>query len=284
MFKDNIKLVSVIIPCYNDGKFIEEAVRSVINQTYPHKEIIVVDDGSNPSTKSYLKKIKLIIDKLIIQENLGVCHARNNGIDAATGEYIVTLDADDYFEPDFIMKAIDILDRNSTIGLVSCYARLIKDGHVYKVQKPKGTGLDRIVFENNAYGCLMFRKQCWRDVGGYDINMRKGYEDWEFNISVLKAGWGLYVLKEPLLNYRNKPNSRNKSISIQDNIDLVKYIYRKHSDIYIENYDTMVEVIFDKLKQARIQETNIKNSYDYRLGSILIFPFRIIKSFFHSKK
>ena len=84
--------VSIIIPCFNDADYIEQSVQSAIDQTYQNKEIIVIDDGSDQKTKEVLKKIEPKIDKLIIQENLGVVIARNNGIEAAKGEFILTLD------------------------------------------------------------------------------------------------------------------------------------------------------------------------------------------------
>ena len=118
--------VTVIIPCYNDGKFIIEAVNSILNQTLKADKIIIVDDGSNAETKKVLKKINSNNVEIIYQENLGVCKARNRGVNLATTDYILTLDADDYFEPTFIEKSVEILNNNSNTGIVGCYAKLLK--------------------------------------------------------------------------------------------------------------------------------------------------------------
>ena len=104
-------LISIIIPCYNDAKYIEQSVNSALNQTYSNKEVIVVDDGSNVETKQILKKLEPKLIKLITQENKGQSTARNVGINAAKGEYILTLDSDDYFEPTFLEKLFPVLRR-----------------------------------------------------------------------------------------------------------------------------------------------------------------------------
>ena len=95
---DKTKLVSIIIPCYNDWQFVEQAVDSVLKQTYSNIEIIVVDDGSDSETKTVLKRIEPKITKLIAQENQGQSVARNVGIQESKGQYILTLDSDDFFE------------------------------------------------------------------------------------------------------------------------------------------------------------------------------------------
>ena len=102
-----VPLVSIIITCYNDVQYVEQAIDSAINQEYTNKEIIVVDDGSNDETTALLKSIEYKISNLILQENLGQSVARNNGIRVSTGEYILILDSDDYFESTFCDKALE---------------------------------------------------------------------------------------------------------------------------------------------------------------------------------
>ena len=97
----NSPLLSIVIACYNDADYIEQAVTSALKQTYANKEVIVVDDGSNSETTAVLKKLEPKITMLITQENQGQSIARNNGIRQATGKYILNLDADDFFETSF---------------------------------------------------------------------------------------------------------------------------------------------------------------------------------------
>ena len=115
--------LSIIIACYNDHLYLEEAVQSARAQTWENKEIILVDDGSNEETKIVIENLKPKIDILITQENQGVSAARNKGIKAATGEYILILDSDDYFEPEFAQKAIAIFKNNPSAKIVTCFSR-----------------------------------------------------------------------------------------------------------------------------------------------------------------
>src|SRR5690606_3615953 len=101
MSSPDLPLVSIVIPNYNYGRFIAEAIESVLNQTYPNIELIVVDDGSSDDSLEAIRQYekKLI---LISQKNSGVVVARNNGAAKSRGEYISFLDADDVIEPTFI--------------------------------------------------------------------------------------------------------------------------------------------------------------------------------------
>lgn len=106
-------LVSIIIPAYNVGKYIEECIRSIMNQTYTHIEIIVVDDGSPDETPAIIDRMASI-DKRIIpihQRNAGVSAARNTGIKISTGEYLVFVDGDDYLAPDFVEYMLGLVEK-----------------------------------------------------------------------------------------------------------------------------------------------------------------------------
>lgn len=106
-------LVSIITPCYNGAKYIGETIDSVISQTYPDWEMIIVDDGSKDNSaqivREYAEKDSRIT--LVQQENAGSAAARNNGIRRAEGQYIALLDADDLWHPDFLEKQ----DRKSVV-------------------------------------------------------------------------------------------------------------------------------------------------------------------------
>ena len=105
--------VSVIIPCYNHGEYLDEAVESVLTQTYQNFEIIIVDDGStDQSTIDLLKVYRKPKTRVIRTDNQGLASARNNGIKEAKGEYILPLDADDKIGKEYLKKAVKILDEN----------------------------------------------------------------------------------------------------------------------------------------------------------------------------
>lgn len=103
--------ISVVIPCYNSETFVETAVRSALDQTYPIEHVICVDDGSTDGTLSVLRSIRENNDDLVIhaQENQGICGARNTGLDMATGEYVAFLDHDDVLHPNKLEHQAELI-------------------------------------------------------------------------------------------------------------------------------------------------------------------------------
>lgn len=259
-----MKKVSIIIPCYNHASFIEKAVDSARSQTYGNKEIIVIDDGSNKETKAVLKKLDSKIDHLITQENKGVVAARNIGIQKATGEYILTLDADDYFEPEFLKKAVEILDTEEMVGMVTCWACVEKPSGEKTMQvKPTGANAFEGLFKFNASASLLFRKRCWKEVGGYDSRMKLGYEDWEFAIAIGKKGWQIKVIPEVLFHFVRIPGSRNIQAKAHYQ-EIRKYVYIKHQDLLINNFEKTLEYFFAESQSLQHQIKELRNSRSYK--------------------
>ena len=114
-------MISIIIPCYNQGAYLQEAIDSVKLQTYTDWEIIIVDDGSNDEgTLQELKYFKEIGIIVIETQNKGVSAARNKGIEVANGEFILPLDADDKIAPQYLEQAIRIMHEKAEVKLVYC--------------------------------------------------------------------------------------------------------------------------------------------------------------------
>lgn len=267
-------LISIIIPCYNDAQYIEQAVNSVLNQTYTNIEVIVVDDGSDEETKKVLKKLEHRITKLISQENKGQSTARNVGIRESKGEYILALDSDDYFEPTFCEKAIDIFNKTDDAMIVTCQANLIFDNGLVDIYIPKGGTVSAFMYDNSALGTSMFKKKDWSFYGGYDESMRNGFEDWEFFIRILKEGGIAKVIQEPLYNYRKRTYSTT-TIANKFKYDLLFYIYIKHKDLFIEDYENFVYYLLERIN---VEEKNKLKYINEAENKSLIF-FRTLKSF-----
>ena len=270
--------VSIIIACYNDHDYIRQAVRSALNQTYENKEIIVIDDGSNSITKSVLKDLNLIIT----QDNKGVSAARNIGIEAAKGKFILILDSDDLYEETFCEKAVKILQNNSSVKIVTCYANWFNgNGKTFKF-KPEGGKLKNFLI-NSAALSVMIRKSEILASGGYDENMHGGYEDWELYLRLLKHGGKAEVIPEFLFNYRNKENSRNKKANRKKH-EILEYIYLKHSDIYKEHFDFFIHEWLKSIKKSEAFKQQVMDSLDYKIGNKLLKPFRLIGLFQRKNK
>lgn len=271
-------LVSIIIPYYNDGQYIEQAIQSILDQTYSNMEIIVIDDGSNNETKNILKDLDQKIDLLITQENKGTSAARNIGISSAKGKFILPLDSDDYFEPDFIEKSVNILEKDSRVGLVTCHAHIIKDDNITgEIISVGGQARDMLI-RNGVLANSLFRKKVWEDVSGYDEKMVQGYEDWDFNISITQKGWQVYVIDEFLFNYRLKKKSRNTIANFSHKYDLLTYINLKHQDTFVNNYSENIQNLFARMEKIEKEKIKIENSLANRLGRVILKPVRLIRS------
>ena len=271
-------LISVVIPCFNDGHFIAQAVDSVLNQTYEEIEIIVVDDGSDEATKSVLKRLESKITKLITQDNQGQSAARNRGIESAKGEFIFVLDSDDYLEPTYCERAI-IEFKDQSVKIVTCQANIIIDEKITSIFTPAGGEIEDFLFSNASLGTAMFRKSDWKDCGRYDEKMRKGFEDWEFFIRVLTEGGKAKVLQSPLYNYRKSNNSTTSKANLVK-YELLEYIYLKHKDIYFRNYEKLTRHLLEVAKREQFEKEKKVKSLEYVIGFSILKPIRFIKSLF----
>lgn len=274
---DNSNLISIIIPCYNDAQYIEQAVNSALSQTYANKEVIIVDDGSNAETKAVLKTIESKITKLISQENKGQSTARNSGIKEAKGNYILVLDSDDFFEPTFCEKAITFFLENKDVKLVTCDANLLYIDGKSEIYKPKGGTILNFMYSNAALGTSLFKKEDWQNIGGYDESMRKGFEDWEFFIRLLKNGGDCNVISEPLYTYRKRNDSTTSKANLM-RYNLLTYIYIKHKELYIADYDNFIAKLLEFSNQQEKNKVKIFKTIDYQLGQTILKPFRFIIS------
>lgn len=270
--------VTVIIPCFNDGQYIMKALHSIYTQTLLPECIIIVDDGSNLETNTILKNIRHALVQVVYQENKGVSNARNTAIELAQTDYIVNLDADDYFEPSFIEKAVGILNNNKHIVAVSSYCRVFKDKTTLEVIEPKGGKLKDFILINNSRASSMFLKKSWEKVGGFDEKMQGGYEDWEFWISILKGGEELHIIQEVLSSYRLKKNSRDWQAITNHDFELRKYIFSKHEEVYKLYVDFFADQLLLQNSLLRNSIYKIKNSKEYKIGSEILAPFRFLKN------
>jgi glycosyltransferase involved in cell wall biosynthesis len=279
--------VSVVIPCYNNKDYIQETVQSVLDQTFQDFEIIIVDDGSDEATKKVLANFKNERLQLITQINQGSSTARNNGIRASSAPYILVLDGDDTVDALFLEKAVTILEDNHAIGAVSSYCNLFVRNHqVIDQHLPKGGGIAEFLFDNNCVSFALVRKKCWEEIGGYDEEMKNGFEDWEFWIALTKRDWNIYVIPEFLFGYRQKNSneSLDKISKLYFREANLNYIYKKHKDIYQKHFDQTIDYLTDLAQRNKKNELKYRNSVDYKIGRFLLFLFRFVKKSFSKIK
>lgn len=267
--------VSVVIPCFNDGQYLEQAIGSVQLGVNTQTEIIVVDDGSDdPLTQTVLKRVQGERVHVYHQENKGPSEARNEGIRRAQGTYILPLDADDAIEADYIPRALRVLEREAEVGVVYCHADLF--GKAAGKWKLPDYSFERMLLENIVFVSAMFRKSDWQAVGGFKSTLKFGLEDYDFFIGILEMGKNIYQIPEILFHYRIKKRSRTTALVADKNAvkDAYEMIRQQHAEFYRVHGQTYIRVLRDALidQQYKLRWLrNAKESLQRRLSRLLYF-------------
>lgn len=263
--------VSVVVPCYNQGQFIDEAIDSVLEQTFQDFEIIIVNDGSTDSlTNKILKNYKKPKTKVITTINQGLPSARNEAIKAARGEYILPLDADDKINKEYIEKCVTILDEDSSIGIV--YPKFEFFDAKTGISDLPDYSFPEILLTNFMVCTSMFRRSDWEKVGGYKKNMKFGFEDLEFWLSIIELERKVVKASEEVMFYYRKrsanvdtPHSSADSISSSTKLMYsLDMLVENHPKLYAENSKFLVHKIMEeqirketlRLKMIELQKEN----------------------------
>jgi glycosyltransferase involved in cell wall biosynthesis len=207
--------VTVAIPAYNAMEYLPETLKSVLNQTYPDFEVIIVNDGSTDNIVEWFTGIKDPRVKLISQINRGLAGARNTGIENARGEYIALVDADDVWESTKLEKQIRLLDDDDDLEVTYTWASLIneKGESIGKIHKTEIEGkIWEQLLERNPIkpSSVVLRRSCFDRVGLFDENLRSFVEDWDMWLRLAKL-YSFRAVKEPLLYYRERSSSVSKN-------------------------------------------------------------------------
>jgi len=278
--------VSIIVPCYNQAQYLDEALQSVLHQTHTDWECFIINDGSQDHTEEVAKEWEAKDPRFIyvFQENGGVSSARNLGITTATADFILTLDADDKYESTFLEKAIAILLHNPEIGIVSSWGRYFTKEKQLQVFQTKASSITDFLFCNGVNnGSNLFRKACWEQVDGYDENPENGYEDWEFYLRVCALGWKVHIIEEVLFYYRQNNNSRSAGIN-KKHRETQKYLFLKNKDIYCAHYETLMDQFLKVSDLEKAEINKFRNTIDYKLGAAILKPLRKMKWFFLKRR
>lgn len=233
------KLVSIIVPCYSQAQYLDEALQSVLNQTYTNWECIIINDGSPDHTEEVAQRWVSKDSRFVClkKENGGLSSARNAGITIAKGEFIVPLDADDKVAPNYIDLAVSSFQEDDSLKVV--YSKAEKFGEAVGVWNLKPFSLIDLARFNMIFCSAVFRRADWELVGGYDVNMIYGLEDWEFWIAILKNGGNVKCLDEVGFYYRIRGNSMARTIKQDHKKYSEIYVTKKHIEFYISNYDSL---------------------------------------------
>jgi glycosyltransferase involved in cell wall biosynthesis len=224
-----VELVSVIIPAFNYGRYLPEAIESALNQEHMAREVIVVDDGSTDDSGAVVSRYGAAVT-YIRQANAGLSAARNTGIRAARGSYIALLDADDSWSPRFLSTVLALWRDRPVLGAVHSGFRCIDEGsrplpQVCVSTVPDGQMYDRLLDgEFFVPSSVVTRRDCFDRVGLFDERLR-GSEDWDMWLRVARQH-AFAGIAEPLVNYRI--HGQNMSASPEYMLRYQRMVVEKH--------------------------------------------------------
>lgn len=221
--RDALGRVSVVIPAYNAAGTIERTISSVLNQTYPDLEILVVDDGSTDETAVLVRRMANVDRRILLLQkpNGGLASARNYGVTHASGEFVAPLDADDLWHPHKIEKQVALMHHcGDEVGLIYTWARAIDEddrviGDITPLTLRGNVYAALIIRDFVPSGSPLIRHRCVDEVGGYDVTLAyRGAtccEDFKFNLDIAER-YDLDVVPEFLKGYRFRAGSMSTDI------------------------------------------------------------------------
>lgn len=222
-------LVSIIMPAYNCQRYIENAIQSVISQTYNSWELIVIDDGSKDNTVRIIEELSKKDNRIRFyknEKNLGVSETRNRGIALANGEWIAFLDSDDMWEVSKIEKQIKLSNKVGAEFIFTGSSFINESGIKYKgiLRAPEKVNYKKLR-THNIISCssVLIKKKFFQNIRMEKDDMHEDYAVW---LRILRTGVYAYGINEPLLIYRISPNSKsgNKIKTIKMTYKVFRFI------------------------------------------------------------
>ena len=239
--------VSVLLPCFNDGGFLDEAVGSVLSQTCQSFEIIIVDDGSTEAaTLDRMASCTAPGIQVLRTPNRGLPAARNHAARHASGAVFCALDADDRLAPSWLEKGLRVLDERPGVAFVSHWLETFGDEHW--TWTPERCDLPALLARNTVNGAALVRREAFEAVGGYDESMRHGCEDWDFWLRLVEEGWTGEIIPEVLFHYRRRAESMSRLMLRED-------AYRRPLDVVVAKHEAaylahLIDVVVAKEREA----------------------------------
>jgi len=238
----SVPSVTIVIPCFNHGRFVRQAVDSALAQRGAEVSVVVVQDGSTdgetPAACDACSGERVLV---IHQENRGLPAARNRGALVADSEYLVFLDADDWLEPEFVSKLAAAMDRDpdqETISHAYCQERLVERGTgIWKV--PDWDPVLMMITNLHPVTTLV-RRDRFQAVGGFDESMRFGYEDWDLWLKFVERGWRGVRVAEPLFTWRRHSQTTMIMNVIKDHEALYAGIRARHAELYSRHAEDLI--------------------------------------------
>jgi glycosyltransferase involved in cell wall biosynthesis len=243
--------VSIVIPVFNAGEYLAQALRSVAGQTYRDFEVVIVDDGSTDGRTRAILEAAAREPGIAVHRtpNGGPSHARNLAIERARGAYILPLDADDYLAPFFLERTVPLLDAEVELGIVYTWVGLV-GGH-HGVWRTGEFSVTDLLSRCTIHVSSLYRRKVWEDAGGYDPRFVESCEDWDLWLGAAKRGWRGRCVPEVLVYYRRSASSRELGSRAPGvSTRLMRNLVEKHRDLYVAHLEDAMAGMYERLAAA----------------------------------
>lgn len=209
-------LVSIIVPCYNHAQYLPDALNSVLNQTYPNWECIVVNDASTDNTIEVATRFAQHdhrIQLINAEKNSGLAASRNLGIRKSVGTYLLPLDSDDRLHSTYLEKSLKAFNDHPSTKMVYTDVQCFGADNSIAIRPP--FEINELCRQNKIHCTAMFRRDVFLQTDGYRENMKYGYEDWDFWLQLVEVKGEFTKIPEPLFFIRVKEASMYRELTEQ---------------------------------------------------------------------
>lgn len=275
-------IISVIVPCYNQGQYLAEALDSVLSSTLQEWECIIVNDGSTDNSLSIARKYESMDERFVVVDipNGGLSNARNTGIKASHGKYILPLDSDDKIGPKYLQLAVEHLENHPETKLAYCLCHFF--GDIAGFRKLPDYDYNFLIWCNVFFPACVYRRSEYDKTPGYNVNMKYGLEDWDFWLSLLDKDDKVYRIPDVQFFYRKH------GISMIDGTkkrmsESLRQLVLNHIDIYKPHLGDMIEW-HNELLHYKASYFGIRYSWSYRIGDTLLKPLKLLRTFYNAHR
>lgn len=271
-------MISIIVPCYNQAKYMREALDSVLASTLSDWECIIVNDGSMDATLDVAREYEAKDSRFVVVDipNGGLANARNIGIQHSHGKYILPLDSDDKIGDKYLELAVAHLEKHPETKVVCCECEYF--GDVNGAFTLPTYSYDQLLWQNLFVATSVYRRSDYDRTSGYNTNMKHGHEDWDFWLSLLTPKDDVYKIPEVLFYYRKHGVSMisgtKEKLSVTN-----QQLVLNHLDVYKPYLGNLISWHNESL-HYKGSFLALANSKTYQIGNIILYPFKLARSIF----
>ncbi len=257
------------MPAYNQGKYIDEALESLKNQTFQDFVVHIVDDGSDDNyTYNKLKSIKYDKAELFLNTgNKGVAYRARQHYKKLNTKYVMVLCADDKLDPRYLEKTVGYMESHEKCGIVSTNFFLWKDGK----NIPCKLNGEKMVLKYMLSRCYCFGSALMRKKALDEADLSGGftrYQDWDRYVAIMKNGWEASLISEPLFYYRQHGDSLSHSATVEEEMEVKRRMVKKYADLYQKYYKEVILDIYNDLLEVQKGKDWLDGQYHNHLKEI----------------